>query len=92
MYPGRRVVKLKCGLIAIDCHGMGSAIDRDGDHLARVARIGEGKLGLQFATSLAAHLERNQVSAWNTTTPSGLLVKEGILLRGAADGHAPVIP
>ena len=73
----------------------GSAIDRDGDLLARVARIGKGKLGLQFVavgTSHAAHLERNQVSAWDTSGPDCLLVEEGILLGLAADGHAPVIP
>ena len=74
---------------------MGSAIDRDGDLLARVARVGEGKLGLQFVAlgnRNAAHLERNQVSAWDTSDPDCLLVEEGILLGLAADGHPPVIP
>ena len=39
-----------------------------------VARVGEGKLGLQFvaaATGLAAHLEGNQISTWN---PAAALV------------------
>ena len=36
MYPGRRAVKLKCGLIAIDCHSMRSAIDIDGDQLPAI--------------------------------------------------------
>ena len=70
--PERLVVNLKCGLVAIDCHGIGIAIDRDGDLLARVARIGEGKLGLQFVatgTMLAAHLEGKQISAWNPAAP-----------------------
>jgi hypothetical protein len=69
VFSGRRVVKLELGPVAIDCHGSGVAIDRDGDLLARVARVGEGKPGLQFvaaaASGLAAHLKGNQVSAWN---------------------------
>ena len=64
--PERLVVNLKLGNVAIDSHGIGIAIDRDGDLLAGVARIGEGKLGLQFVavdSVLAVRLERNQVSA-----------------------------
>ena len=94
MYPDPRVVNLKFGLVATDCYLMGSTIDRDGDLLARVARIGEGKLGLQFVASgtrLALHPERNQVSAWDAyrrsrgswgwcRTRNWLLVGEGILL------------
>src|SRR4030095_8447214 len=73
------------------------AINRDGDLFARVASIGEDKLGLQFValgSRLAARLERNQVSAWDaSTTSSGrLLVEEGILLGLAADGYPPVSP
>jgi hypothetical protein len=52
------------GLVATDCYLIGIAIDRDGDLLARVARIGEGKNGLQSVavdSMLAARLERNQV-------------------------------
>ena len=75
---------------------MGSAIDRDGDLLARVARIREGKLGLQSVavdSMFAARLERNQVSAWDASTgPRWLLVEEGILLGLAAECHAPVRP
>jgi len=94
--PERLVVNLKCGRAAIDCHGMGIAIDRDGDLLARVARIGEGKLGLQFVAAdpmLAARMERNQVSAWDASSGSGwFLVEEGILLGCAGDGNTPVRP
>src|SRR5438046_7267399 len=94
--PERLVVNRKRGLVAIDCHGMGIAIDRNGDLLARVAGIGEGKLGLQFVAAgnmLAAHLERNQVSAWDAATAPGcLLIEEDILLGLAADGHTPIIP
>lgn len=105
MCPGR-AANLKCGFVAIDCHGMGSAIDRDGYLLARVARIGKGKLGLQFVAagaSHAAHLERNQVSAWDacrrsrrswgwSRTRHWLLVGERVLLGLAADGHPSVNP
>src|SRR5947207_8503039 len=69
-----RTRQRKCGRTAIDCHNMGIAIDRDGDRLARVARISERKLGLQFVAAgimLAARLERNQVSAWDAATASG---------------------
>src|SRR6266481_7156880 len=71
--PGRLVVNLKFGQVAIDCHGIGIAIDRDGDLLARVARIGEGKLGPQSVAAdsrRAARLERNQVSAWDASSGS----------------------
>src|SRR5215472_16897748 len=64
--PGR-ADNLKFGRVTTDCHDMGSAIDRDGDLLARVARIGERKLGLQFVVGDAAHIERNQVSAWDAS-------------------------
>src|SRR5438067_853686 len=93
--PERLVVNRKRGLVAIDCHGVGIAIDRNGDLLARVARIGEGNLGLQFVAAgnmLAARLERNQVSAWDATAPGCLLIEEDILLGLAAASHAPVIP
>ena len=96
MLPERRVVNHKLGLVAIDCHGIGIAIDGDGDLLARVARIREGKLGLDSvggAIGLTARLERNQISAWDASTGTGrLLIEEGILLGLAADGHASVIP
>ena len=96
MLPERLVGYLKLGLVAIDCHDIGIAIDRDGDLLARVARIGEGNLGLQSVAAylmLAAHLERNQVCAWDASSGSGwFLVEEGILLGLATDSHASVIP
>jgi hypothetical protein len=56
------------GLVAIDGHASGVAIDCDGDLLAGVARVGEGKLGLQFVaatTGDAAGLEGNQIFTWN---------------------------
>src|SRR6266576_6143716 len=69
VFPGHRVVDLKLGPIAIDGHGSGIAIDCDGDLLAGVACVSEGKLGLQSvgaaAIGLAAHLEGNQVFAWD---------------------------
>src|SRR5207247_927548 len=93
--PERLVVNRKRGLVAIDCHGVGIAIDRNGDLLARVARIGEGDLGLQFVAAgnmLAARLERNQVSAWDAPGPGWLLVEEGILLGWTANAQPPVHP
>src|ERR1043166_3815581 len=93
--PERLVGKVKCGRVAINCHGIRIAIDRDGDLLARVARIAEVKLCQQFVaagTMLAARLERNQVSAWDARGPGWLLVEEDILLGLTADGHSPVIP
>ena len=73
--PERLVGYLELGLVAIDGHGNGVAIDRDGDLLARVARVSEGKLGLQFvgaAIGLAARLEGNQVFTWNAADPRPL--------------------
>jgi len=94
--PERLVGYLKFGLAAIDCHGIGIAVDCDGDLLARVARIGEDDPGLQLVPvdmKLAARLERNQVSAWDASTgPGCLLVEEGILLGSVVNRHATVIP
>src|SRR5438552_16319984 len=64
--PERLVVNLKLGLVAIDCHLIGIAIDRYGDLLARVAHIPEPKTSLQSGASeslFAAYLERKQVSS-----------------------------
>ena len=64
--PERLVVNLKLGLVAIDCHLIGIAIDRYGDLLARVAHIPEPKTSLQSVaidSVFAAYLERKQVSA-----------------------------
>ena len=72
MFAERWVVKRELGLVAADCHRNGIAIDCDGDLLARVARVGKGKSGLQLvsaaAIGLAAHLKRSQVFAWDTAT------------------------
>ncbi len=68
MLPGRRVVDRELGLLAVDGHGKGLIVDRDGDLLAGVARVSEGKLGLQSvgaAIGLAAGLEGNQIFTWN---------------------------
>ena len=68
MFAEGRVVDRELGLVAIDGHGSGVAIDCDGDLLAGVARVSEGKLGLQSvgaAIGLAACLEGNQISAWD---------------------------
>ena len=68
MLPERRIVDRELGLVAVDGHGNGVAIDCDGNLLAGVARVGEGKLGLQSvgaAIRLAAGLEGNQVFTWN---------------------------
>ena len=76
MLPERRVVDRELGLVAIDGHGSGVAIDCDGDLLAGVARVSEGKLGLQFvaaATGLAARLEGKQVFTWNARSTVPLL-------------------
>jgi len=90
--PERLVGYLKLGLVAIDCHGIRIAIDRDGNLLARVARIGEGKLGLQSVAAdimLAAHLERNQVSAWDAAAGTGGIegIQEAEWAPGAAQNH-----
>ena len=88
MLPERLVVDLKLGLVAIDCHGIGIAIDRDGDLLARVARVSEGKLGLQFVAAgmmLAAHLERKQVFTWNARSHRAALVQHRAVIARSPD-------
>ena len=76
--PERLVVNLKCGLVAIDCHGIGIAIDRDGDLLAGVTSVSEGNLRLQFVaagTMLAAHLKGKQIFTWNARSHRAALVQ-----------------
>jgi len=67
-----RIADRELGLVAIDGHRSGVAIDCDGDLLAGVARVGKGKPGLQFvadaAGGLAACLEGNQVFGWDAST------------------------
>ena len=72
VFAGRRVVDRELGPVAIDGHGSGVSVDRDGDLLARVARVGKGNPGLQFvpaAGGLAACLEGKQVFTWNAAAP-----------------------
>ena len=93
--PERRVVNLKLGPVAIDRHGIGIAIDRDDDLLARVARVGEGKLGPQSvagAIGLTDRLERNQVFAWDASTTTFTTVvhddREVLIKRRTVSRHA----
>ena len=94
MLPKRRVVKRELGLVAVDRHGKEVAIHRDDDLLAGVARVSEGKLGLQSvraAIGLAARLEGKQVFTWNAVPEpvASRAYKKQNVLHIAAQNHRP---